>query len=138
MTADQTTEHNKAIVRRAADALRRGDMDGYMADAADDIVFTAIGTVRGISGKIHGKARLLKGLKIALAGQLEGGAIDMTIDNMIAEGEYVAEQAHGKARTKKGKDYNNTYCRVWQIVDGKVQSVVEYMDTELIRDVLAL
>lgn len=61
----------------------------------------------------------------------------MTVDNMIAEGEYVAEHAHGKARTKKGKDYNNTYCRVWRIVDGKVRSVVEYLDTELIRDVLA-
>ena len=39
----------------------------------------------------------------------------MTIENLIAEGEYIAEQAHGKARTKTGKDYNNTYCRVWRI-----------------------
>ena len=56
----------------------------------------------------------------------------MTIDNLIAEGEYVAEQAQGKARTKSGKDYNNTYCRVYRIVDGKVKSIIEYLDTELL------
>jgi ketosteroid isomerase-like protein len=137
MSTQNTTEQNKAIVRRAIEAMSRGDMDGFMAETADDIVFTPIGTVPGFSGKIEGKERMLKGLKIALAPRLEGGKIDMAIENLIADGDYVAEQAHGKARTKKGDDYNNMYCRVWKIVDGQVQSIVEYMDTELVKNVLA-
>lgn len=63
MLSDNTTKYNKGIVRRAVEALRRGDIDGYMADAADDIVFTVIGTVQGFCGEIHGKERLIKGIK---------------------------------------------------------------------------
>jgi len=77
---------------------------------------------------------VLKGLRNSLVARLEnGGAIAMTIENLIAQGDYVAEQARGKARTKDGKDYNNTYCRVWRITDGKIRAMQEYLDTELVR-----
>jgi ketosteroid isomerase-like protein len=80
---------------------------------------------------------VLKGLRNSLVARLErGGAIAMTIENLIAEGDYVAEQARGKARTKDGKDYNNTYCRVWRITDGKIRAMQEYLDTELVRTCL--
>jgi hypothetical protein len=126
-----STEQNKEVVRRAIAALSKGDMEGFLADAADDVTLTVMGA--GFS-PIQGKQKVLKGLQNALVARLEnGGAIAMTIENLIAEGDSVAEQARGTARTKDGKDYNNTYCRVWRIVNGKVQSVHEYLDTELVR-----
>ncbi len=127
-----SAEQNKEIVRRAIAALSRGDLEGFLADAADSVTFTLIGTTP-FSGTIQGKQKVLEGLSGILVPRLEGGTIAMTIDNLIAEGEYVAEQARGRARTKEGKDYNNTYCRIWHIVGGKVQSIVEYLDTELVR-----
>jgi ketosteroid isomerase-like protein len=39
---------------------------------------------------------------------------------------------HGQATTKAGKPYNNTYCMVFRIANGKVQELTEYCDTELI------
>jgi ketosteroid isomerase-like protein len=134
MSAEQTKEQNKEIVRRAIAALSRGDMDGFLADAADDVTLAVMGSM---FPPIQGKPKVLKGLRNALVARLEGGgAIAMTIENLIAEGDYVAEQARGKARTKDGKDYNNTYCRVWRITDGKVRSIHEYLDTELVRTCL--
>jgi ketosteroid isomerase-like protein len=130
-----STEQNKAIVRKAIDALSRGDMTGFVADAADDVSFTLIGSTP-LSGTLQGKQNIEKGLSEILGGRLEGGAIAMTIENLVAEGEYVAEQATGISKTKTGKDYNNTYCRVWRIVDGKVHSLTEYLDTEIVRDAL--
>jgi ketosteroid isomerase-like protein len=41
-------------------------------------------------------------------------------------------QAHGKALSKNGRSYNNTYCHVFRIANGKVQEVTEYLDTELV------
>ena len=42
-------------------------------------------------------------------------------------------QTLGKGRrTKTGNDYNNTYCIVYRLSDGKVKEVTEYCDTELI------
>jgi uncharacterized protein len=126
-----SAEQNKEIVRRAIAALSRGDMEGFLADAADDVTLTIMGT---LFPPIQGKQQVLKGLRNTLGARLEGGgAIAMTIENLIAEGDYVAEQARGKARTKDGKDYNNTYCRVWRITEGKIRSMHEYLDTELVR-----
>ena len=127
-----STEQNKDLVRRAMAALGRGDMEGYLADAADDFAFTLTGTTP-FSGTLHGKRAVLDMLRTGLQPSLASPGIEMTIENLIAEGEYVVEQARGQARTAAGKDYNNTYCRVWRIVDGKVQSLVEYLDTELVR-----
>lgn len=129
-----STEQNKAIVRRAIAALSRGDFVGFVADAADDVTFTLIGTTP-LSGTIQGKQAVLDGFRNTLGTRLDGG-MAMTIDHLIAEGDFVAEQARGEARTKNGKDYHNTYCRVWHIVDGTVRSVVEYLDTESARTAL--
>ena len=126
-----STEQNKEIVRRAMAALGRGDFTGFLADADDDFVFTLTGTTP-FSGTIQGKQAVEEALRGLLGTKLEGGGIVMTIDNLIAGGEYVAEQARGKARTKSGKEYNNTYCRVYRIVDAKIKSIIEYLDTELL------
>ena len=134
MSSEQTTEQNKEIVRRAIAAISRGDLDGFMGEAADDVTLSVMGA---IFPPIQGKQKVLKGLRNALAARIEnGGAIAMTIENLIAEGDYVAEQSHGKARTKDGKDYNNTYCRVWHITNGKIRAMQEYLDTELVRTCL--
>jgi ketosteroid isomerase-like protein len=134
MSSEQTTEQNKEIVRRAIAAISRGDLEGFMGEAADDVTLSVMGSA---FSPMQGKQKVLKGLRNALATRLEnGGAIAMTIENLIAEGDYVAEQSRGKARTKDGKDYNNTYCRVWRIADGKIRMMQEYLDTELVRKCL--
>ena len=97
-----SSEHNKAVVRKAIDALSRGDMAGFLADAADDVSFTLIGSTP-LSGTIRGKNTIEQGLTTILGERLEGGAIAMTIENLIADGEYVAEQASGVSRTHTGK-----------------------------------
>lgn len=129
-----STEQNKEIVRRAISALSRGDMEGFLADAAEDVTLTVMGSA---IPPIQGKEKVLKGLRNALVARLENnGAIAMTIEHLIAEGDFVAEQARGVARTKDGKDYNNAYCRVWRISDGKIRAMSEYLDTELVRSCL--
>ena len=62
---------------------------------------------------------------------LEGG-ITITPHNFIAEGDYVATQGRGNSRTKSGSSYNNTYCHVFRITNGKVQDVTEYLDSDLV------
>ncbi len=129
------SEQNKDIVRRAVDAFCRGDYPGIFAEAADDVSFTLMGQT-GLSGTISGKAEVVSLFERALGQGLEA-PIQMTIDNLVAEGDYVVEQARGKARTKTGVDYNNSYCRVWTIRDGVVRSCQEYLDTELMAKAFA-
>ena len=95
-----------------------GDIEGFLADATDDFEFTLRGTPPSGS-TLRGKQAMIELLKTLFGEKLERSAIAMTIENMIAEGDYVAEQSRGKARTLDGQDYNNVYCRVWRFRDGK-------------------
>jgi uncharacterized protein len=119
---------NKEIIRKMGKAKGLDEMLGMMAD---DIRWTLIGNTK-FSGTFNGKKELLDKLIYPLFAQMESMGTGTT-DNVIAEGDYVVVQTRGSGRrTKIGKDYNNTYCIVYKIADGKVKEVTEYCDTELI------
>jgi uncharacterized protein len=128
MSADE----NKELVRNMFAELAKGNAQAFLGNLADNVRFTIIGTTR-YSGTFVGKQEFIDKVLAPLSSQLEGG-ITLTPETFIAEGEYVAMQARGKAQTKSGKSYNNTYCQVFRISNGKVQEVTEYLDTELVTN----
>jgi ketosteroid isomerase-like protein len=126
-------EQNKQIVQNFFEAGNRGEMERCMELLADDISWTDIGTTK-FSGTYVGKDTLSKDLLGPLFGQLKAG-IYSTIENIIAEGPFVVVQSRGAAETTDGKPYNNTYCHVFELRDGKIQAVTEYLDTALTNTV---
>ncbi len=54
----------------------------------------------------------------------------------IADEDYVVVEARGRNTTKDGVPYNNVYCYVFRLADGKLQEMTEYMDTELVTAAL--
>ena len=121
---------NKQLIQNMFAELSKGNAEAFLGNMADNVRFNLIGTTK-YSGTFNGKQELISKLLAPLTAQLEGG-ITLTPENFIAEGDYVAMQARGKATTKSGKSYNNTYCQVFRIANGKVQEVTEYLDTELV------
>lgn len=119
---------NKEIIRKMGEGKSLDAMLGVMAD---DIRWTIIGNTK-FSGTFNGKKELLDRLIYPLFSQMESMGTGVT-NNVVAEGDYVVIQTRGSGRrTKTGKDYNNTYCIVYRLADGKVKEVTEYCDTELI------
>jgi hypothetical protein len=119
---------NKEIVRKLGQAA---GIEGLLATLADDVRWTIIGTTK-FSGSYNSKADVVKRLIQPLFAQLEtpGGS---AVDNIVAEGDYVVVQSRGTGRkAKSGKPYNNTYCIVYRLANGKIQEITEYCDTELI------
>lgn len=121
---------NKELIRNMFAELSKGNGEAFLGTLADDVCYTIIGTSK-YSSTFNGKQDLINRLLGPLTAQLEGG-IALTPDNLIAEGEFVAMQAHGKAQSKNGVAYDNTYCHVFRIVGGRVKEVAEYLDTELV------
>jgi ketosteroid isomerase-like protein len=66
---------------------------------------------------------------------LDENGIRLTPDNLIADGEFVVMQSRGKATGKNRLPYNNTYCHVFRVVNGKICEITEYLDTELVTKV---
>jgi uncharacterized protein len=125
---------NKQLVRAFYEAGNRGDMEQCLTLLAEDVTWTNIGSMK-YSGVYRGKATVITKLLQPVFGQLKAG-IASTVDNMIGEGDFVAVQLRGKAETRDGRPYNNTYCHVFTIRGGEIVAVTEYLDTQLAADVL--
>ena len=123
---------NKELIRNMFAELTKGNGEAFLNTMDDNIRFTIIGTSK-YSSVYKGKADVVNRLLGPLSAQLEGG-IAITPDNLIAEGDFVAMQAHGRAQSKNGKPYNNTYCHIFKIANGKVIELTEYLDTELVTE----
>lgn len=128
-----SAEQNKRIVTQFFESSNRGDMETSMALIADDIVWKEIGTTV-FSGTYHGMEELQEKLLGPLFGQLKQG-IRTEIHRLIAEQDHVVALTSGVAETLEGRPYNNSYCWIIKLRDGKFVEVTEYMDTELVTSV---
>ena len=126
-------ESNKQIVREAYAAISRGDVDGFMNRLADDVAWYFIGTHR-FAGTLQGKHAIMKQLFEPLGDALTA-TIALDLKQLIAEGDKVVAEMQGRSRRKDGKDYNNTYCIILTVHDGKIREMREYLDTELVTQV---
>jgi len=129
-----SAEENKQFVTDALAALNSGDAEKFLDALSDDVRFTLIGST-SYSGTYEGKQAFVSDLVEKLVGELDGG-IELRPQNIVAEGDHVVVEAQGKARTKSGQDYNNTYCIVYRLAGGKIVEAHEYLDTELVTRVL--
>jgi uncharacterized protein len=55
-----------------------------------------------------------------------------TANHIIADEDYVAVEAGGQNKTPGGKKYENKYCWICRIREGKLHELREYMDTDLV------
>ncbi len=56
--------------------------------------------------------------------------------NIIAEGDTVVVEAKGDNITKTGVRYDNEYCMVWRVENGRIKEIREYCDSALVEKVL--
>ncbi|MBT8047840.1 MAG: nuclear transport factor 2 family protein [Xanthomonadales bacterium] len=132
MAAEQpvSTTRNKEIVHKFFKASNNGDLDSSFDLVSEEIKWVNVGTT-ALSGTYQGKEELIRNLLEPLFGRLKAG-IFMHINQLVAEGEHVVAQMSGIAETLDGRPYNNTYCWIIRVRDGKIVEVKEFADTELI------
>jgi hypothetical protein len=124
---------NKEMIRTMFAELGKGNAEAFLGAMSDDVKFNLIGNTK-FSGAFNGKQEFIAKVLAPLGAALDGGLV-ITPDNLIADGEFVAMQSRGKSTAKNGKPYNNTYCHVFRINNGKIREVTEYLDTELVTSV---
>lgn len=124
------TEESRAVVQSWIDCTARGDVDAALALFDEDAVWTNIGSTR-FSGEFAGLACITQELIGPLFAELEGG-IASEVEALLADGDRAVLLSRGSARTRSGRDYNNTYAQVFTVADGKIVAVREYMDTALV------
>lgn len=125
-----STSENRQLIQEIFAELAKGNSEALVEALADDVVWHVTGTTK-FSKSYRGKASLMNDLVGPLFSQFEDQYRNVA-DRFIAEDNYVVVECRGQATTKTGKPYNNKYCFVFRLEDGKIQEVTEYMDTQLV------
>jgi uncharacterized protein len=127
-------QENKRLIQAAFEDLSKGDGSRFIDMMAEDIKWNVTGSTKW-SKTYESKHAVLSELLMPLFEQFSG-AYRNTADRIIAEDEIVVIECHGEATTKSGKQYNNRYCFICRLDDGRIVEVTEYFDTELATAVL--
>jgi uncharacterized protein len=125
-------ERNKEITRKFFAAMSANDIDGIINAYADDVKLFTMGNTL-ISGEFTKEQARIGATQIL--GAFPQG-IRFVIHDLTAEDDRVAVQAESFATHVSGKYYNNKYHFLVRFRDGLITEFKEYMDTEMVTEVL--
>jgi ketosteroid isomerase-like protein len=114
--------------------LAKGNSQPFVESMADNFSWTITGTTKW-SKRYAGKRAVIEELFGALRARLTPPIV-VEAHRFIADGDYVAVEARGRNATKDAIPYNNSYCYVFRLADGKLLEMTEYLDTELVTAAL--
>ena len=126
---------NKQLMQAIFAGLAVGNGKLFIESLAEDVSWTICGTTpwsKTYCGKQSVRTELLRPLFDQFADQYTAKAV-----RIIAEDDFVVVEYRGRVTTKANKPYNNTYCWVCRIADGKLTELTEYLDTQLVVETLA-
>jgi ketosteroid isomerase-like protein len=125
---------NKRILQEAFGALAEGNGRPFGELMADDFCWTVTGTTkwsRTYRGKLEVQSELIRPLFARFASRYTN-----TATRFIAEGDHVVVECRGHVTTNAGARYDNQYCYVIRMAEGRMKELTEYMDTALAVRVL--
>jgi ketosteroid isomerase-like protein len=125
---------NKQIVRAAFEALEQSDPEPLIRLMGDDCDWVIEGHQTRFSRRVAGKAAV-EGELLRPLFETFATPYRFTIGEIIAEGDRVVVTGRGQVRTRWGKDYDNHYCFVIRMADGRMREIREYLDTALVEAV---
>jgi hypothetical protein len=114
--------------------IAAGDRAAFVDCLADDVTMRVTGHYSW-SRTFKGKAALLRDLYGYLATLLADGRRTVPL-RFVAGDDHVVVEARGEMRTKAGIAYNNEYCLIYRLQDGKIVEIREYCDSALTEAVL--
>lgn len=129
-----TTDANRQHIRQVMAELDKGNGTAFVDAMADDFSWTIPGNTpwsRTYSGKLVVINELLRPLYAQFATPYVS-----TTRRVMADGDMVIIEFEGRVTTKAGKAYNNRYCYVCRMEDGKMKDLMEYLDTALVSSAL--
>jgi ketosteroid isomerase-like protein len=133
-----STEDNRRLIERWYEALAAGDFQTIFDMHHDDVVYNMVGNTP-VSGRIYGKDACCNGM---IAQKL----LDKLVPDEVrfakrwkivaAEGDRVVGLMQGGGPTRNGQSYEQTYCEIFTIRDGKIAEMHNFFDTVLVEQCL--
>jgi ketosteroid isomerase-like protein len=134
MSAAPAFASNKAHLTHVFAETAKGNGRPFVEALDDNVSWTIHGSTPW-SKTFRGKKSVLDELLGPLSRVLTP-PLKLHAERMLAEGNCVCVEGRGENTAQSGRAYNNRYCWIFEFRDGRVISISEYMDTELVSAVL--
>jgi uncharacterized protein len=122
------------IVAQHYAASDRKDIDGMMADLADDVQWTEMAGFP-CAGTYVGREAIVGNVFAILGRDWEG--FNFTLTELIDGGDTVVGVGDYKATNRTtGKTMQARVVHIWRVVDGKVRRFEQFCDTHLVRQAM--
>jgi ketosteroid isomerase-like protein len=111
------SEQNKKVLLEANACVTRGDYEGFLPFCTDDTQWTFVGeqTLQGREAvRVYMKAQYLEPPLV-------------TVENLIAEGDYVTAIGQISMKDENGKMSHYAYCDVWRFREGKMAELKAFV-----------
>ena len=108
---------NKIILKKANEAVSKGDYEEFLQYCTDDTKWIFIG-----GEVLHGKEAVRKWMlnEYAKPPQIE-------VNNLFGEHDYLTALGHITVIGKNGKKSQYSYCDVWRFRDGKMAELMAFV-----------
>ena len=126
-------ENKKLVQQIYADSANRSGTT-FVDNLADDASWIVTGQYSW-SHEFRGRDAILEGLMGHFRSLFTVRPRTVAF-NFIADGDFVAVEARGDNVTRDGLRYDNQYCMVFRIENGKIKQIKEYCDSTLVERVL--
>ena len=128
---------NERLVRVFLETLSSGDLEALRPQLHVDGSWEATGTSIPGAGITRGRDKVIDELLAPVRGHFVPGDPKIKILRIFSKDEWVAAETEAHGKLANGKPYDNRYAWIFEIRDGKVYAVREYMDTGYILAQLA-
>jgi ketosteroid isomerase-like protein len=118
---------NKRLVRGYFDAMLSGD-PGLPDLLAEDVTWW-VPPSSPLGGLHSGKPAVLELMESGVGLYDSSHPMEVVVEQMIAEDDWVSVQVTLEAKTAAGAPYRNHYHFAFRVVDGRIREVREYLDT---------
>ena len=123
---------NKQLMKSIFEELAKGNSRPYLAALSENFELTVTGQTPW-SGTYRGP-KVREFYDAVWANYADRYTTMAT--NIVADGDCVIVESRGCVTTVRGDLYNNQYCLVFELQDGRITAQREYADTLLVERVL--
>lgn len=131
-----SAEANRQLMREIFDEIAAGSGALFAESLADDVVMRVTGQYSW-SRTFVGKDAVLRELYGYVRRRVRRGSRTAAL-RIFADGDHVIVEARGDMTTNAGERYDNEYCLIYRLADGKIVEMREYCDSVLCEQRLGL
>ena len=128
---------NEAFVMKFFEVLSTGDLETLRPMVHPEATWTPMGQNIPGAGVHHGRKGIVDEFLGPVRGLFEPGEPKVTVTSLTSKGDMVVAECRGVGTLKNGKAYDNLYCWVYELKDGMMFALREYMDTAYIQSLMS-